>query len=82
MTADRTPAQRLDELNEATIKVHARNIGDRGLSGPDSALHRAYRPGGGTLLEALRANAQAVYGGGADGGQPGGRRPRKRAGDA
>jgi len=62
-TTDRTQAERLDELNAATIREHGRNIGDRGLNGPDSALHRAYSAGGLTLLEALRANAEAVYGG-------------------
>lgn len=54
--------EQLDALNEATIRAHHRNIKDRGLAGPDSALHREYRPGGGSLLEALRANAEAVYG--------------------
>jgi hypothetical protein len=60
MTADERAAK-LDELNEATFKEHHRNIMDRGVSGPESALHHAYRPGGPTLLEALRANAEAVY---------------------
>lgn len=65
--------EQLDALNEATIREHARNIGDRGLRGPDSALHREYRAGGGTLLEALRANAEQVYG---DAPAPAGKRQR------
>lgn len=52
-------AAELDALNEATIRAHHRNILDRGI---DGALHHAYQPGGGTLLEDLRANAGTVLG--------------------
>jgi hypothetical protein len=51
--------EQLDALNRQAIRDHARNIADRGVAG---ALDHEYRPGGGTLLEALRRNAEQVYG--------------------
>lgn len=47
---------------EAAVRLHHRNINDRGISGPDSALHvgPAGRDDPG-LLERLADAAEAVY---------------------
>lgn len=78
MAADDDRGARLDELNKATLRGHARNIDDRGLSPDDqrSALYvgRSGEPDSAqnpALLAELRRNAEAVYG-----DAPKGRAPR------
>ena len=76
MAADDERGAKLDELNKATLRSHARNIADRGLSpdDKDSALYlgrsgeadSARHP---ALLAELRANAEQVYGDAPKGGR-------------
>jgi hypothetical protein len=57
-----TPRERFKGLAESAIRLYKRNIGDRGLTGPDSALHVG--PAGRTtpgLLDVLADAAEAAY---------------------
>lgn len=60
MTA--APRERFKEAAAAAVRTSQRNIVDRGVSGPDSALHvgRNGEPPG--LLDALADVAEACYG--------------------
>lgn len=64
-----TPRERFKEAAGAAVRRHQRNIIDRGLSGPDSALHvglSRHDPG---LLDVLADAAEAAYGDAAPSGR-------------
>jgi hypothetical protein len=57
-----TPREEFKRSVEAAIRAQHRNISDRGLSGPDSALVIPYKQGEPALLDALADAAEAAYG--------------------
>lgn len=62
MADETSPRERFKQLAEETVRAHSRNIVDRGISGPDSALHvgaNRERPG---LLDVLADAAERAYG--------------------
>jgi hypothetical protein len=74
MSDTTTPRERFKTAAEAVVRKHSRNVGDRGINGPDSALHvgPAGRDDPG-LLELLADAAEAAYG---VAPAPGGKRQR------
>ena len=62
MSDGTTPRERFKQAAEAAIRRNARNMTDRGISGPDSALHvgrSRLEPG---LLDILADAAEQAYG--------------------
>ena len=64
MTAgsDTTPRVRFKEAAQAAVRAARRNIDDRGVTGPDSALHVGPGRNGPGLLDVLADAAEAAYG--------------------
>lgn len=62
MSDTTTPRERFKEAAQAAVRLHSRNVGDRGIKGPDSALHVG--PAGGDdpgLLDLLADAAEQAY---------------------
>lgn len=74
MADDTTPRERFKELAAAAVKANGRNVVDRGLSGPDSALYVGANPEWPGLLDILADVAEQAYG--AAPAAPSGRRQR------
>lgn len=63
MSDTTTPRERFKEAAQAAVRLHSRNVGDRGIRGEHSALHvgPAGRDDPG-LLDLLADAAEAAYG--------------------
>lgn len=62
MADEASPRERFKEAAAAAVRANRRNIEDRGITGPDSALHvgaNRERPG---LLDVLADAAERAYG--------------------
>lgn len=57
-----SPRERFKQAATAAVRKHQRNIVDRGLSGPDSALHVGLSRNDPGLLDVLADAAEAAYG--------------------
>jgi hypothetical protein len=60
--ADEAARERFKQGAEEAVRLHQRNIGDRGISGPDSALHVGRTNGAPGLLDVLADIAEQAYG--------------------
>jgi hypothetical protein len=69
--SEATPRERFKEAAAAAVRLHKRNIGDRGLTGPDSALMIGSNRDHPGLLDVLADAAEQAY------GEPQGRRAPK-----
>jgi hypothetical protein len=73
MSSDTTPRERFKQAAEAAIRVNRRNIDDRGVTGPNSALMIGSNPSHPGLLDVLADAAEQAYGD----ARPSGRRGAK-----
>jgi hypothetical protein len=64
-----SPRETFKAAAEAAVRLHKRNIGDRGISGPDSALHVGSNRDHPGLLDDLADAAEAAYGDAAPAGK-------------
>jgi hypothetical protein len=61
--SDTSRREQVKEAAEAVVRKHHRNFADRGITGPESALHTGCNPRDPGFLDDLADAVEALYGG-------------------